>query len=114
MHGLQIEQRDGVLLAALHVEVTLESIQEIKSELEQALAESGRDVLVLDLSGVNFMDSSGISFLVALNTTMNSHSGLLYLYRPAGSVLKALELVQLRNFFNILMTEDELAALLPE
>ena len=57
------------------------------------------------------MDSSGIGFLVSINTRMRSSGRSFYLYRLSPAVEKTLGLVQLLNFFEILKDESALAAL---
>ena len=56
------------------------------------------------------MDSSGIGFLVSVNTRMRSSGRCFYLYQLSPAVEKTLGLVQLLSFFAILKDECALAA----
>jgi anti-sigma B factor antagonist len=114
MEGLRIEEKDNALYVSLSGEVTLESTAALKQEIEAALDESGAENVVVDLAGVSFMDSSGIGFLVALNTRVKGRNRNMYLFRPSSQVAKTLELVQLSSFFRILDDQQDLLRILPE
>ena len=104
MDSLEVRERDGCLHQRLDGEVTLEAVREIKRSIESRLDHiSG--YLVADLSRVQSMDSSGIGFLVALDTRMKERGSRLIIFRPSTHVLKIFDLVRLRNLF--LIAEDE-------
>ena len=67
--------------------------------------------LVLDLRQVVYLDSSGISMLIAVNTRMQSVGTPFYLYDPSEQVRKTLDMVQLISFFKLLDTEEDLRRL---
>jgi anti-sigma B factor antagonist len=114
MEAYRVERRDGSLFLIFNGAITLETTTEIKDQIAKLQEEGGFDNLIIDLSEISFMDSSGIGFLVALNNKVKNVGQTMYLYRPTTQVLKTLELVQLRTFFNILDDEDDLTAILPE
>jgi anti-sigma B factor antagonist len=107
MEGLSIEQKDDAVVAAYSGELTLDVTQEVKNKLQEALESCDCKKLVLNLSEVSFIDSSGIGFLVSLSSRLQS-SGLEFaLMKPSAQVGKTLELVQLKSYFRILDSEDE-------
>lgn len=112
MEGLSIESKDGAVAAAFDGELTLEVTQDLKAEILKALEESGKGRLVLDLSKVSFIDSSGIGFLVSMASRLKSSGIDFHLYRPSIQVSKTLELVQLKNHFNTVESEQDLDELL--
>jgi len=93
-------------------EVTLDVTPELKRRLEAELAGNEVAAVVLDLSGVGFMDSSGIGFLVSINTRMRSIGKACYLCRLSPKVRKTLGLVQLLSYFQVVENEEDVAALL--
>lgn len=111
---LQIEIKNGVAQAVFTGEINLEQAGALKSELESTLGREKVEHLVLDLSGVTFIDSSGVGFLVGLNSRLKTESKAMYIYQPSRHVLKVLQLVQLLDFFQIVEHEDELLTILPE
>jgi len=92
-------------------EITMEITQDFKKEVEKALEEAQARMLALDLSGVSFMDSSGIGFLVACNTRLQTSGRTLVLLTPSQQVRKTLGLVQLMDFFKVAESEGELDSL---
>lgn len=105
------QEKDGCLVARYAGEITMEVTQDFKREVEKALEGSDAKALVLDLSQVSFMDSSGIGFLVACNTRLQTSGRVLALLAPSSQVRKTLALVQLMEFFKVAESEDELTRL---
>ena len=79
-------------VVALHGELDIVSAD----GLADALVKLAGSTLVVDLSGLSFMDSSGIAALVvARNRILANEQGQLVLTRPGAIVRKALEIVGL-------------------
>lgn len=91
-------------------EITLEITGDLKHRLDAELEDDGIRVVVIDLGDVPFMDSSGIGFLVSVNTRMRSAGRAFYLYRLSQAVERTLGLVQLLEFFQILSDQAALTA----
>lgn len=108
MQGLEAELRGAALVVTCPGEVTFENTAEIRSFVDGKLAKEEYSIVVLDLSGVTFMDSSGIGTLVALNSKVYSGGKKFYLLSPTPQVLKTLELVKLSDFFDFINNPDEL------
>ena len=108
MDSLRIDSKEDGLFLVFNGEITLEITTDLKNDIDAALQESDYDTLVADLAAVSFMDSSGIGFLVALNTKIMGLGKKMFLLKPSPQVRKTFELVQLSNFFNIVDSEDEL------
>ncbi len=85
----------GVHIVALHGELDVVSAY----GLALALVEVAGSTLVVDLSGLTFMDSTGIGALVmAKNRILADRRGELVLTRPGGIVRRALEIVGLSSW----------------
>jgi anti-sigma B factor antagonist len=111
---LTVERDQNVLMFRSAGEITLESAPTYKAKLEAALSGERPETVIWDLSGVTFIDSSGIGLLVASSTRSQSAGSHFYLYRPSDQVRKILSLVKLIDFFNIIENEVDLGAILPE
>ncbi len=61
---ITVTSRDSALTIALSGEIDHHGAREMMAQLDQAIAERLPTRLVLDLSGVTFMDSSGIAVLL--------------------------------------------------
>lgn len=111
MEKLTIRRKSDVLLLRYAGEITLEITGDLKRRLDAELGEGEVRAVVIDLSGVPFMDSSGIGFLVSVNTRMRSSGKSFYLYQLSQPVEKTLGLVQLLGFFQVLPDEAALAGI---
>lgn len=66
-----------------------------------------RPRIVLDLSSVNFMDSSGLGALVACQRMVNSRNGEFRLCTLNSSVRALFDLMRMHRVFNIHQSRDE-------
>ena len=62
--SITVTSRDSALTIALSGEIDHHGAREMMTQLDQAIAERLPAQLVLDMSGVTFMDSSGIAVLL--------------------------------------------------
>ena len=111
MEGLLIEKRDGLVAVVYSGEITLDVTTGIKAEISAATGDVDYKNLIMDLSNVSFIDSSGIGFLVSLNSRVRNAGKTFYLFKPSPQVVKTLDLVQMIKYFKIISSDEELAAL---
>ena len=111
MEKLTLTRTNDTVLLKYAGEITLEITRDLKRRLDSELTDDSVRAVVIDLSGVPFMDSSGIGFLVSVNTRMRSSGRSFYLFHLSPAVEKTLGLVQLLSFFPILQDENALASL---
>ncbi|MCI8807807.1 MAG: STAS domain-containing protein [Oscillospiraceae bacterium] len=74
---ITVTSRDSALTIALSGEIDHHAARELMAQLDQAIAERLPAQLVLDLSGVTFMDSSGIAVLLRSLRQMGHTGGSL-------------------------------------
>ena len=110
METVKIERKTDTLFLYISGEITLERTGILKQETEELLKAGSFSNLVLELSKVSFVDSSGIGFLVSLNTKIRSMGRRMYLLKPSIQIKKTLDLVQLTTFFHIVEHEAELSS----
>jgi stage II sporulation protein AA (anti-sigma F factor antagonist) len=77
-----------VATAALEGEIDHHSAQDIRRELDDRIRRARPGVLRLDLSGVTFMDSSGLGLIMGRCALMQQMGGELVLFRPTAAVLR--------------------------
>ena len=78
----------------------------LKSELVLIVANGEMNILV-DLSGCNFCDSSGLSALLLGNRLCRDVNGKFILYGCTGQVSEMLDLADLGNHLTVAETKDE-------
>ena len=98
---INISPVSGTATAVLPPRVVVTNSQELRRELQQTATDNELSRLVLDLSQVEFMDSSGIGVLVSLLKSMRATGGDVVLLKPQGSVRMLLDLTRLSSVFTI-------------
>jgi anti-sigma B factor antagonist len=105
--GSRIESGWGVL--EVKGEVDLYTSPQLKDKVTEMI-EQGNSRLVIDLTGVGFMDSSGLGVLVTALKRARERDGSLSLVCPEGSVHKVLTITGLDRVFPIYTSVSEAAA----
>jgi anti-anti-sigma factor len=91
---VEIEQRDDVVVARLTGELDISVAEKTGQKIAEAVPSSARGVVV-DMSGLDFMDSSGVSMLFALARQVGSHRQQLVVVAPTGRpVSRVLQIVE--------------------
>jgi anti-sigma B factor antagonist len=63
--------------------------------------EEGKKIVVIDLSGVRYISSSGIGLLITMLTKMRNVGGEVFLTSPSEHVKKLLIITKLNNIFTV-------------
>ncbi len=82
-----VSSRGGFTVASVEGEIDISNSIELETELSHAVPNDARG-LVLDLSGVTFIDSSGIRTLFDLAARLAGHQQLLHLVLPDESPVR--------------------------
>ncbi len=99
------EERDGALVVRLAGELDLYNAHVVRTELIEA-AERGPERLIVELSGVTFIDSTGLGVLIEARTRLANRSAFL-LVGPGLETRRALEISGLVRHFAVHETLDE-------
>lgn len=97
--GIRVTRKGGWSVASVSGEIDLATAPEV-----EALARAGSNGLALDLSGVRFIDSSGLRALIRIQ----EETSPLVLLSPSPVVRKLLALTNMVDMFDIRDSEDEL------
>lgn len=95
------------LVIAAQGEISMFSIDEFNAGVNAALGASARRHIVLDLSEVTLIDSTGLGTLVGLLRTAESAGGGLALVSPRSGVLEVLKITRLTERFRVHHTVAE-------
>jgi len=95
------------LVLALAGEIDLYTAPRLQTELTAALAAAESGQIVVDMSGVEFCDSTGMNVLLAAHRQATEKGGDLTLAAPRAPVRKILEVTGLQSVFTI---HDDLAS----
>src|SRR3954454_14594922 len=105
---LQIEVRDRVVIARLCGEIDLSNAGEVKTVLDDQISNEALG-LVIDLTGVRYVDSVGVQLLYELRQRLKTRGQRFALVVPSGSATeKTLQLVNAAEFLG--MVDDPASA----
>jgi anti-sigma B factor antagonist len=83
---MEVESVNKRLRLALVGEVDLSNAYALRSQIQAQIAELGPERVVIDLTGVNYMDSQGVMLLLEVASTLRARRAPLELVAPPGSV----------------------------
>jgi anti-sigma B factor antagonist len=63
---------------------------------------------IVDISGLRYINSSGIGLLITILTKFRNKGGEVYLMKPSESVQKLLVITKLNAIFQIIQSESEI------
>jgi len=101
--GIRVVRVDQSATVAVTGEVDLSTADEVARAGLAALAEGAR-VLIVDLGGVTFLDSTGLSALVTINNQARKDGAALVVARPSARVRELFRITGLDAAFTL--TDD--------
>jgi anti-sigma B factor antagonist len=102
-----IDKQERYSLVILHEEKLDTTLApKLKSELITLHAEGVKNI-VLDVSEVKYIDSSGLSSLLVGNRILTEDGGIFVIASPTEHVQKLIKISQLDNVLSILPSRDE-------
>ncbi|MGH9056731.1 MAG: STAS domain-containing protein [Acidimicrobiales bacterium] len=105
--GLEVDStRPPHTVLTVSGEVDVYSAPRLREKLVELVSQGHRQVVV-DLEGVDFLDSTGLGVLVGGLKRLRSHDGDLSIVCSQARVLKVFEITGLTTVFNISDTVDE-------
>jgi anti-sigma B factor antagonist len=108
--GLHIDDsRAPYTVLAVKGEVDVYTAPRLREKLVE-LVSQGKHQIVVDLEGVDFLDSTGLGVLVGALKRLRSHGGDLKLVCSHQRILKVFEITGLTKVFSIVGSLDEAGA----
>ena len=103
---LSTRTEGSATVVAAEGEVDLSTIPQLSEQLE-SLINDGQVDLIIDMAGVNFIDSTGLGVLVGGLKRVRAHDGSLDLVCTQERILKIFRITGLTKVFGIHDTVDE-------
>ena len=105
--GLEVDySRSPYTVLAVKGDVDVHSAPRLREKLVELVSEGARKIVV-DLDGVDFLDSTGLGVLVGGLKRVRSHDGDMGLVCTRTRILKVFELTRLTEVFKISASLDE-------
>ena len=114
MFTLQAESHKNVTVLRYLGDMLLPDVPQFSRQLEAHLLAPGIKQVILDLSHVDKVDSSGLGVLVSASTKSRGHGRRLVLLTPAPHVAELLKKVEIEGFFPTFDSEEELKGFIPD
>lgn len=100
-------REDGkVLVVRIHGSAGMGEAEELQAKLDELVATEVPRI-VIDLSGMNFISSSGLGALIAAHLRSRKHGQQVRLVNPQKAVLDVLETTRLTKLFDIYSSLDQ-------
>ena len=96
---VEVLQDEGETVAHVRGEVDIATCERLRDAIEPHLGPGQR--VLLDLSGVHFMDSSCLRLLLQARTTLTGDGGSLILRNPSDMARRVLSLSGMTDLFDI-------------
>ena len=107
--GLEVEERNGHTVLAVTGEVDVYTAPRLRERLVELVTE-GKRKIVVNLEGVDFLDSTGLGVLVGGLKRLRSNDGDMSLVSTQPRILKVFEITGLTKVFAIHDTVDAATA----
>ena len=104
--AIRVDNKSGLVVCHVTGEIDINTSPEIKKALDKLLAKKSPKI-VINLSKVNYVDSSGLATLVEILKNMRSYGGRVRLTNLSSKVKSLFEITKLDKLFEIIAEEDE-------
>ena len=105
------ERKGEIGIVTASGEVEMSTLRPLREAIREVVAE-GAVHLILDMRGVDYMDSTGMGVIMTAKKLTSEHHGKVYLITPIGSAGHVLELVKAHQLVELADTpEDAIKAL---
>jgi len=103
-----VERRGSAAIVSLRGDLDIATEVEATTDLEQAM--DGAEVLIADLRGLAFLDSTGVRVLLAVDLSARERGMRFGVVRGDGMVARLLEVTRIDQRFPVVDDPDELIA----
>ena len=107
MLNIQSRQEENASVLAVKGKVNFEVTAQLREAVKEAIAAHQPKLLVINLEGVSFIDSSGLGLLVAARSSIDKINGRLHLCNIPAQVKKVFDQTNLTNYFSIYASEQD-------
>ena len=103
---VKIEPKEGLTVCYIDGEIDINSSPDLKKSFDKLIAKKTSKI-VINLSRVTYVDSSGLATLVEILKNMRSYGGRMRLTNLSSKIKSLFEITKLEKLFEILANEEE-------
>jgi len=104
--SVKIENKSGLTVCHVEGEIDINSSPAVKKSFDRLLS-SKTPKIIVNLSKVTYVDSSGLATLVEILKNMRSYGGRLRLTNLSSKIKSLFEITKLEKLFEIMADEEE-------
>uniref|UniRef100_I2Q3Q1 Anti-sigma factor antagonist n=1 Tax=Desulfovibrio sp. U5L TaxID=596152 RepID=I2Q3Q1_9BACT len=104
MERLAHANTEEALVIGLSDEIIMDVVIELKAEITPLIRNASRTAVVLDLSGVTFLDSSGVGLFIGLRRLCEDEGKTFSIANPAPPIRKLFDTLRLTDYFAVSAT----------
>lgn len=104
--GVKLELKDGLTVCHVNGEIDINSSPGIKKAFDNLISKKTPKI-VINLSQVTYVDSSGLATLVEILKNMKSYGGRMRLTNLSSKIKSLFEITKLEKLFEIMADEEE-------
>lgn len=104
---LNFDKQENILIVSLNGELDHNSAEEVRVKIDDRIDRDNIEKVILNFSGVNFMDSSGIGAVLGRYKKLSNKGGRLCIAEPNKNVNRIFELAGLYKVIKNYNTVDE-------
>jgi anti-sigma B factor antagonist len=104
--GVKTENKCGVTVCYVEGEIDINSSPDVKKAFDK-LVSNKTPKIVINLSKVSYVDSSGLATLVEILKNMRSYGGRMRLSNMSTKIKSLFEITKLEKLFEIMPSEEE-------
>lgn len=97
MLDCKLEQSGGVLTVYLSGEIDHHAAGQVRGRIDAQILSGAPNLVVMDLAGVSFMDSSGVGLILGRYRLLQSLGGTLSIRGVSGQTAKMLRVAGIRS-----------------
>jgi anti-sigma B factor antagonist len=107
--AVKTESNNGLAICRVDGEINITTSPDLKKTFDKLIAQKTPKI-VIDLSKVTYVDSSGLATLVGILKNMRSYGGKMRLAGMSTKIKSLFEITKLDKLFEIMATEEEAIA----
>jgi len=104
--SVKIESKKGLAVCHVEGEIDINSSPGIKKAFDKLIAQKAPKIII-NLSKVTYVDSSGLATLVEILKNMKSYGGRMRLTNMSSKIKSLFEITKLERLFEIMADEEE-------
>ncbi|MDH7481160.1 MAG: STAS domain-containing protein [Armatimonadota bacterium] len=107
--SIELVDLDGIPLVRAAGEIDLYNVSRFEDGMQQAVAR-GTKIVAVDLTGVSYLDSSGLSALIAAYKSLEERNAKLYVIVPPGhnATRRVIEITRVDKFIHVRDSLDQM------